>query len=297
MTMEKYNSNQLWDSINSQNDFTNFDLQTFKNGGANNRIVQYNPDTHGMLFFKNIIFQMANSLGYHNLQLLEKIPNRHIGGGISIRYAGLEFDLDYLLSLEEMYFLKNPLSNISTIIEIGAGYGRTCHSILSIHNNIREYVIIDLEYMLNISRQYLKEVSVNGNYDKIKFVGISEIESLHGNYDLVINIDSMQEMEENIVQNYLDLVDRQSLYFYTKNTVGKYEPAQFGWKESQNSMLALNSGILKEVINIFCPKELALAQMRYLAKFCPSEAWKVMNHSTTLPWSHYYQALYKKSEK
>ena len=82
--MSKYSSNSLWDSIGSLDSFKHFDVDNFKNNSANNRIVQYNTDTHSVLFFKNILFQMANSLGRENLQLLQKITNRQIGGGINL---------------------------------------------------------------------------------------------------------------------------------------------------------------------------------------------------------------------
>ncbi|MGV8948012.1 MAG: putative sugar O-methyltransferase [Candidatus Paracaedibacter sp.] len=294
--MSKYSSNSLWNSIGSLDSFTNFDIDNFKNNRANNRMVQYSIETHSMLFFKNILFQMANSLGRDNLNLLQKIPNRHIGGGINLHYEGMTFDLDYLLSLEEVLFLKDTLQGISTILEIGPGYGRTCHSILALYKNIQEYVIVDLKEMLGISQKYLKKVLNKNDFEKITFIEVDSLDLNDNRFDLVINIDSMQEMDEDIVHNYLKFINDKSIKFYTKNTLGKFDPSLFGWEKTQNAEMALNSGILKEVINIFCSKELSHAQNVYLEKFCPSSLWRPEKHSTSLPWSHYYQALYTKVE-
>ena len=125
----------------------------------------------------------------------------------------MTFDLDYLLSLEEVLFLKDTLQEVYSILEVGPGYGRTCHSILSIFENVQEYVVIDLKEMLNISRQYLKRVLDQKDFEKITFV---DVDSLHENnkiFDLVINIDSMQEMDGKVVQNYLDFIDNKAMRF------------------------------------------------------------------------------------
>ena len=58
------------------------------------------------------------------------------------------------------------LKTTSSVVEIGAGYGRTCHSILSLYPNITEYHIIDFPQMLDLSRAYLKTVGTNENFEK-----------------------------------------------------------------------------------------------------------------------------------
>ena len=54
--MLKYNNSPLWKSIFKSKLFTNFNILTFKDEGANNKIAQYNPNTHSILFLKNILF-------------------------------------------------------------------------------------------------------------------------------------------------------------------------------------------------------------------------------------------------
>ncbi|HJZ22984.1 MAG TPA: putative sugar O-methyltransferase, partial [Candidatus Babeliales bacterium] len=265
----------------------------FKEEGANTRITQYSHKTHSLLFFKNLLFQMANKLGKDNLSLLHSIPNRHVGGGLAIDYDDISIDLDYLCALEEVIFLKDRLNSVKSILEIGAGYGRTCHSLLSLFPNIVEYHILDLPSMLALSQSYLKTVANDDNFSKIQFISVADIPDI--NYDLIINIDSMQEMSQKTVESYLKYITNYGNAFYSKNTIGKFDPCICGWQKSESSELAMNSGILKELVNIFCSVELKKAQERFLLKFLPSKNWSVKKHEATLPWSHYYQALFIKN--
>lgn len=292
--MKNFRKSELWDSILETNNFKKIDLHTFKDEGVNARITQYSHKTHSLLFLKSLLFQMASSFHNNEISLLSKIPNRDIGGGISIEYKKIRLDLDYLLALEEVIFLKNKLKKTKSILEIGAGYGRTCHTILSIYPNISEYTIIDLPEMLGLSRAYLKKVSSSENFKKINFIPIQNIKK--GNFDLIINIDSMQEMDEKTAKSYLNYINNCSNAFYTKNTVGKFNPDICGFKKSKASDLASRSGLLRNKINIFCPDALEKAQKKFLLKFVPEKKWKIEKQAKTLPWPHYYQALFVKNE-
>jgi len=291
--MKQFNKSPLWDSILEKEIFKEIDINTFKEEGANTRITQYSHQTHGLLFLKNILFQMANKFKNDEIFQLRKIPNRQIGGGVVICYQEMFVDLDYLMALEEVLFLQNQLNSTRSVLEIGAGYGRTCHSILSIHSSIAEYHIIDLPQMLELSRSYLKAVVTKQNFEKIRFIDVRDISE--DGYDLIINIDSMQEMDQKTAESYLEYIDRCGKAFYCKNTVGKFAPDLCGWEKSEASDLAMNSGLLKESLNIFCPEELQMAQEKFLSKFIPGKKWLVEKHAVTLPWSHYYQALFVKN--
>lgn len=288
------NSSILWQQILELPEFQRIDLATFKSEGANSRIAQYNSKTHGVLFLKNILLNMASSFDEKALDLLRAIPHRHLGGGLSINFEGINsLDLDYLMALEELVFLENTLKSSRTILEIGAGYGRTCHSILSTLTHIEKYTILDFPAILSLSSAYLSAVSSEENFSKIKFIPIENIADQE--YDLIINIDSMQEMDEHVALDYLKYVHRNGKFFYSKNTVGKFDPSLCGWSVTDASIAALESGLLRDVIDIFSPKDLALAQERFLAAFTPSSEWALQKHGQSKPWSHYYQALYKKN--
>lgn len=196
------------------------------------------------------------------------------------------------MSLEEVLFMKSCLEKGGTILEIGAGYGRTCHTILSLFPNIQEYRIVDFQQMLELSSAYLESVSAE-NYKKIKFISVDSLREEP--VDLVINIDSMQEMSPGAVRLYLDYINSNSLNFYCKNTVAKFCPSLCGWEESENSRIALESGLLRDRINIFSPQELDAAKNHFLEIFSPGNHWGIKSHSASLPWSHYYQALFSKN--
>ena len=123
--MKQFNKSPLWDSILEKEIFKKIDINTFKEEGANTRITHYSHQTHGLLFLKNILFQMAKTFKEDDLSLLCKIPHREIGGGVVICYQEMLVDLDYLMALEEVLFLQTQLNSTRSVLEIGAGYGRT----------------------------------------------------------------------------------------------------------------------------------------------------------------------------
>ena len=291
--MEKYKSSPLWEEIFSTNLFSKDNVDGL-NDEINYKIAQYNPSSHGVLFLNNILYTMAKKLD-EKMFLLEKIKNRTILTSYSICYRGVQVNLDYLQALDECLFLEKTLESSFSILEIGAGYGRTCHSILSLHQSLQSYSIVDFPEMLLLCEKYLAKVLDKETFNKIEFLNFEAFSLKEASgvlFDLVINIDSMQEMPEKTVYEYFNFIDRHSKKFYTKNTVGKFSPSLVGAKESVASELALQSGILRESVNIFCPDDLDTAQRRFMEKFSPSRAWTVHSHGEALPWSHYYQALY-----
>ena len=111
-------------------------------------------------------------------------------------------------------------------MEIGAGFGRTCHTLLTLCPAIEEYIIVDLEPMLRLSRAYLQRVVPRAN---IRFISNSDEKALETlNADLAINIDSFQEMPPAVIAFYMTQVVQRAVRFYCKNPVGKYSPAVVG---------------------------------------------------------------------
>jgi hypothetical protein len=144
--------------------------------------------------------------------------------------------------------------------------------------------------MLILSKQYLKFVSTKENFAKINFIPVGNLDGY--NFDLIINIDSMQEMDEQTVQSYLAYINNNAFAFYTKNTVCKFEPALCGWEKTEASKRALESGILKDVLDIFSPDHLNNARDNFIRKFSPGNNWVIERHADVMPWSHLYQALF-----
>jgi hypothetical protein len=293
--MEKYKACPQWEEIFSTTLFSEDNVNNF-DSKINYKIAQYDPASHGILFLNNLVYGMAKKIE-ERLHIFEKIKNRGLLGGHSISYRGVELNLDYLQALDECFFLENILKSSSLVLEIGAGYGRTCHSILSLHQTITLYEIVDFPEMLALSKKYLKQVLDKETFSKIQFVDFRELSSkeLDGPlYDLVVHINSMQQMPQKTVHEYFNFIDRYAKNFYTKDTVGKFSPAMIGAPESLATKLALSAGILTEEVNIFCPDDLNAARKRFLVRFAPSAAWTVEAHAEVAPWSHFYQALYSR---
>jgi putative sugar O-methyltransferase len=130
--------------------------------------------------------------------------------------------LNYLLGLA---FLKQYLdfSTINNILEIGGGFG-TLGEIVNQLMPSKKYINIDIPPTLCFSKYYLQNVVGLENFScedvvNFEFIEIEKlkqittipswkIESLNGKVDLFVNFISFQEMEPEIVKNYLQHVDR-----------------------------------------------------------------------------------------
>lgn len=119
----------------------------------------------------------------------------------------------------------------SNIVEIGAGFGGQCIS-LCVLNNVKKYLIIDLDEMINFSfkmigdylkdynlvdcRAILDNTSIENlllNNDKTIFfitpdLFIENIELFLNNFEVGINVDSFQEMTLDQVNDYISYMSK-----------------------------------------------------------------------------------------
>lgn len=131
--------------------------------------------------------------------------------------------LNYLLGLS---FLKKyaDLEEIGSILEIGGGFGTLGEIIYQTMPNT-SYINIDIPPTIFCSEYYLKNIVMQENFseysqlkdndeifiDQLKKITVLpswKIEALRGKIDLFVNFISFQEMEPEIVKNYLDNIDR-----------------------------------------------------------------------------------------
>jgi hypothetical protein len=182
------------------------------------------------------------------------------------------------------------------VLEIGAGYGRTCHAFLSNHDLV-EYCIIDLPKSLEMSKKYLREVLDEQQFAKVRFVPVEEIDGFAWpeRFNLCLNINSFAEMTAETVRNYLALIAGRCRAFYTKNPVGKYLDASLdGHVQGADTVaLALSSGPLTTVIDIHDSDAVAGERAKFLSAYRPGEDWECVADSWAKPWSFYWQALYR----
>ncbi len=132
--------------------------------------------------------------------------------------------LNYILGL---IMLKKHMKNkpFSTVMEIGGGFGSLGEVLKYSGIEGQKYIDIDIPPMSFISWKYLssvyseKDIKYFMDYIKVDKIEISElpkctilnswqIEKLQGKIDLFVNFISFQEMEPNIVINYLNNIKR-----------------------------------------------------------------------------------------
>ena len=134
--------------------------------------------------------------------------------------------LNYLLGLSFLLSI-DPSFKPRKILEIGGGFGSLAEILAKSNYQQFKYLDLDLPIMANIAKEYILNcfkdsalVSVTNNtlrkkftfdhLEKMSFLPNWRIEDLHGSIDLFVNFISFQEMEPQIVKNYISHVQRLS---------------------------------------------------------------------------------------
>ncbi len=294
---DKFYVNSFWSSISSDlfagdkiKDFNNFKRD------INCKISLFDPNKNGIRYLKTLICVLASTMSEYEKKIHSNIHHISVGNPYSILTdSGLTLDLDYYQSIVEASFVSQCFDFFGkNILEIGAGYGRTCHTLMS-NFDINSYTIMDLDEMLNLSKSYLKSVLPEDRFAKINFIGIdADVASLK--FDLAINIDSFAEMNADVVYNYMEFINHSSDYFYVKNPVGKYldQTLDNHFRGQEVVQQALAIGILTQILNIDDAKEVSLNAKLFCNAYTPSADWDIVDSSWAKPFSYYWQALYKK---
>ncbi|MFE0690941.1 putative sugar O-methyltransferase [Streptomyces sp. JH002] len=276
------------------------DLTDFKSGRPNHKISLWDPGSNGVRYLKTMVHNLAARLEPADWDRLRNTRNRHVGRPHAVRWEGEDICLDYLQAVLELGFLapRTALDG-AAVLEIGAGYGRTCHTLLSNHD-IASYCIVDLPTTMRFSKRYLAEVLDDAHYAKIRFVTVDEVETaLDGErFDLALNIDSFAEMLPRTARGYLDLIDRCCTAFYTKNPVGKYlDPSLDGRPEGEDELLraALETGLMRQVLDVHDSSAVRAAVPGFLTAYRPGPGWSPAADAWAVPWSFYWQVLYRKN--
>jgi len=280
-------NSQLWKTITStffakvDNDF----LHSFRKpgGGANSRLAAWDPLDKSMRYYKFFLFNVARRKDQKFFEAYRRLGNTQIGNPMTVTVSGCQVDIDYLFALEEYFFLAEHLNmkKLNRVVEIGAGFGRTCHVLLHLVETIQEYVIVDLPEVLELSKIYLKKV-IPEHFGQITFISSADVNLWTGlSSDLVINIDSFQEMPPEVIDRYMDKLIACSAAFYCKNPVGKYKPECVGLSgiSSEQLLDVYSLGYSRQIFDLFNDAELAPAVERYLAAYRP----KNMNVAAHMP--------------
>lgn len=214
--------------------------------------------------------------------VIEQLEEPLIGNPPYSMYNGKKVSQDIFNSLFEYLsvFYACPLNEISSIVEIGAGYGRTAFCFLNFHPD-KKYIIVDFPPALYVSQTYLSTIFPEKNVMKFRpFEDFSEISDEYLNADIVflspeqlnkipsksidlfLAIDCLHEMTAERVLHYFNEADRISKYFYYKCWVNTHVvqddvyhrensyPIKCAWKEIFKQPCQVPSGFFHALYKI-----------------------------------------------
>ena len=296
----KYGRSLLWERHNNV-DVTPAavsDLTGFKSNGVNFKIALWDPSVNGMRYLKTLIFNMAAQLDDIDRERLRRIANRDVGDPITITYDGDRICLDYLQAVRELRFMSGHVElDGATVLEIGAGYGRTCHAMLS-NFSPAVYHVVDLDNSLALARNYLSAVLTDAQLARVRFHRVDEVDGVLADteFDLCVNIDSFAEMDPETVRAYLGFVATRSRHLYVNNPVGKYRDKSLDGHSQGTAVvdLAMRTGLLRDVVDIHDNRAVRAAAGRFRAAYRPGGDWSCVADGPTVPWTFYWQALYRR---
>lgn len=291
----------LWKNLTSSR-FADIDgkfFETFRTpGNPAQRTNAWDPYEKSSRYYKFLLFKVAQLQSDSFFELFCTLRNTMLGGPLTVRVRGLDIDIDYLMATEEFMFLRDafPVSGMRHLTEIGAGFGRTCHALLSYLPDVQSYTIIDLPEMLDLSRGYLSRVAPDLVH-KVRFVDWQDTgEWAKGPQDLVININSFQEMPVSTIHTYLAHVDAISSHFYVKNPVCKYEPGAMGLTIDDPAKLydTFSLGLCNAVADIFDEDALAGCRTAYEQAYLPAPGWLLARSQPQSIFTHVQHTAYSR---
>lgn len=175
---------------------------------------------------------------------LDKLEEPKEGNPLLVFSDGKSMSQDLANSVIEYYSIDNSVSfqNINAVLEIGGGYGRNAHVILSINPHIK-VILTDILPALYISQRYLSSVFKDRKIFQVRhFASYEDIQEEFESasiiflmphqlslipdkhIDLTMNISSFGEMNLKQIQKYFTQINRLTKQcFYTKQ-----------WEKSQN---------------------------------------------------------------
>lgn len=293
-----FDASEMWTRIIAETRLDpSLDLDEDRIREINKHLAGWDPAANGVRYAKTALYLAAQRLEPRHWALLDAIGEKRLRDPVEVVLGGRSIGFDYLQVVLELDFMAPALNTAKAVIEIGAGYGRTAHGVLITRPDLQRYTIVDLSPCLALSRSYLRRVLPPDLFAKVAFVSNEEVgDGAVMGGDLVINIDSMAEMNAEIVQGYLRLIDRHATAFYCKNPVGKYAPQSIGLPASAISSVAtsqaMKTGLLRDLVDIFDDQAIEARSEAFAAAYRPGGDWRLIDASPALPWTYYRQALF-----
>jgi hypothetical protein len=149
------------------------------------------------------------------------VDDRNIAESLRVADLGSIMDITLLFT-----YAFDPARTITNILEVGGGYGRLAEAAFNIFGKSIRYVLVDsVPVSLYYSKRYLQsvcpDIRVGSYYDGDRF-DLSEFDCYiipawyfnelnEEKYDICINIESFQEMNQQHVDTYIQIFDRVSV--------------------------------------------------------------------------------------
>lgn len=154
--------------------------------------------------FTRVIWEYASR---HDRGSIMRLSEPTIGRPLPIRWKNRLISQDLANTALEVEAIVRALDGKApaTILEIGAGYGRTAFALLNLFPRAR-YVIVDVEPAISISKWYLPQLI---DPERLLFLDPSQIDEVgDGAVDLALSISSLHEMTPEQLDGYLQFMDR-----------------------------------------------------------------------------------------
>jgi len=197
--------------------------QPFKKYFVDPYIKQINSTFKRSQQYKDLYYTHILGEWFAEFSKQHDLPDTLVGNPLDVvSINGHKIGLSYLVSFLRVhnYSKSVDLSKVTSVFEIGGGFGSFAHTLMHLYPNIKKYVYLDIPPTVYVGTQYLKHFYPDNVIDytqtrtaeKIAFSGNDEreilsicpwqIEQLDINVDLFWNSASFQEMTEEVVTNY-----------------------------------------------------------------------------------------------
>ncbi|MFH1827839.1 MAG: putative sugar O-methyltransferase [Nanoarchaeota archaeon] len=240
----KLQSSKHWEKLanNMKKEIIGKGLKDFKRGYCNKHFAGRYPKT---VLEISALWQYYNYIKQKDkFDVLNKISEPKVGNPYTVKIDGKELMWDFVQGVDEFYNIINNfninLNEKIVICEIGSGYGRLANIFLQMMPNCH-YVLVDLPESLIVAYYHLSEIFENNikkyeesrdrkKYDRNFFLEKKATFLLPHDFnkiknksvDLFINIDSFQEMNPKMVQDYFHKIKNlEGNHLYLKNSKDK----------------------------------------------------------------------------
>ncbi|GHB33621.1 hypothetical protein GCM10010346_65980 [Streptomyces chryseus] len=147
---------------------------SFKLDPVNFELALWGPQVNGVRYRKAFIFEIASRLTLENRTRLRRIRHRETGAPLGVTHDGDSVRMEHLLAVHESEFISRHVGpGGARVLQVGAGYGRTCHSTLS-HHRAEERWIADPGRALSLSREHLRAVLGHPAFSRVGFVSVDD---------------------------------------------------------------------------------------------------------------------------